>query len=679
MPAIDWTKEVASAEKELRSFHEQGLKASRAYTNTLKGEDSITNMDTNYEYNLYWANIQVLQSAMYANPPAPIVKREFDDFEDDVARVASIMMERILGQGIAVPDGDAHVAYEMAVNDRLISGLGQVWHRYVPSITEAVVGLGPEGEEITVQTLEDEEVFTDYLYWKDFLYSPARTWGEVWWVGRRVYMTMEEVAQAFGTAALRDVQFALRKLDKTGIDITPEQPTVKQAEIFEIWCKRDKKVYHWSRGMSKPHLKCTPDPLELKGFFPCPKPLMANTTNSKFVAKSDWGMVKSQYARIDMLSRRIALLEQAIRVAGVYDKNNMELAQLLKSSVQNTMIPVDNWSMLAERGGLKGSVDWFPLEMVVNTLLTLNEQFGIAVNNLYELTGISDIMRGTTAPRETLGAQQLKAQYSSVRLQNSQNKVAYFVTESMRIKADIVTKHFAPENIKKRSNIMFTPDAEYADAAVQLLKDEWAAVYRIEIEPDTMAIPDYNAERAGRIEFITAAGQFIGMIMPLVQQEPGAGPYLMQVLQWATAGFRSARTIEGVFDKAANAINEKLQQPAPPPPPDPAMVKAQADVQAKQMTTQADIANKQAKTQADIQALEAKTESQIAAEQAKAASYVRDESNRLQVHAQDTMTRAQVSAQDTMIRGAVDAKAKMLKVRADNAAKAAKAREPKAK
>jgi hypothetical protein len=307
------------------------------------------------------------------------------------------------------------------------------------------------------------------------------------------------------------------------------------------------------------------------------------------------------------------------------------------------MIPVDNWAMFAEKGGIKGVIDWFPLDMIVTALDKLRQLFADAKGELYELTGISDIMRGVSAPRETATAQGLKAQYSSVRLQYLQGEVSEFVQNALRIKAEIIANLFQPETIIRNSLIEYTPDGDLAVEAVQVLKDEWSRCYRISIHADQLAIPDYNAERQGRIEFITSMGQFISQVWPMLQAEPGAGPFLMQILQWGIASFRSAHSIEGVFDKAALALVQKLQQQSTAPPqPSPEEVKAQLDVQvanakmeldkqkaqqdAQQSAakTQADVQATNLKAQADVTAMWMKTMATIKSSQVKTAQQIRD-------------------------------------------------------
>lgn len=573
-----WAKECAAAKKELQKFTADGKIAVRAYhggnatASDVGGSSSV--------YNIYWANVNVLRSALYANVPKPLVKREFDDYQDDVARVASIIMQRML------ECNSSHTATGQAVEDRLIPGMGQVWIRYDPEIEE--IELPPE-QGGSYERIVNEQAAVDYVHWQDFLYSPARTWEEVWWVARRVWMNRREVSERFGEEAIDKVSFGAQGRRSTDTSIDPENRTVNKAEIWEVW-NRHRKTICWYPGTENEPLEESPDTLQLKDFFPCPQPLMSNTITSKYVAKADYTMARRQYTRVMGLTERIMLLEDAVRVVGAYDEANAALKQMLNQTRTNLMIPVANWAMYAEKGGSKGLVDWFPIDMVAQALEKCTAQLALAQNQLYELLGISDIMRGVTAPRETLGAQQLKSQYSSARLQFSQEEVAKFVQDILRIRGEIMSKHFQPETFVKRSNIMLTPDAELAQQAIQLIKDTWESSYRVEISADTLSIPDYNAERQGRIEFITATGQFLSQAMPLIQMEPGAGVFLLQILQWGIAGFRSGATIEGVFDKAAKALEKKLQTPPQPPQPTPQEI---ADVKETESSSVKNIASAQ--------------------------------------------------------------------------------------
>ena len=661
-----WLKELELAEKDLRKFWERGRRVVKRYMD--ESDHTSSQVQEIDRYNIFWANVGVLKASLYANPPKPLVKREWDDYMDDAARVAAVMMERLLNQGFTNPDSDMNVAFHGVVDDRLIPGLGQVWLRYEPEIEETEVQPATKdrqgrivSEAITSEAIVNELVITDYVFWEDFWWSPARSWNEVRWVSRRVWMTKPEFKDRFGEEAAKIVAWTKKEPAKYGERITPDSMGIEKTEVFEIWHKTTKTV-HWISKSYDYELDSQGDPLELENFFPCPKPLLATHSTASLVPKADYLMVQSQYRRLDNLTRRIGMLEDAVQASGVYDKANAELGQLLSGN-NNKMIPVENWAMFAEKGGMKGVIDWFPLEMIVNALDKLRVAKEAAKIELFELTGISDIMRGDTNARETLGAQQMKSQYSSVRLQYVQDGVAQFIQDALRIKADIISKHFQLATIIRNSLIELTPDADIAPQAAQLLKEEWAMCYRIKVLADTLAIPDYNAERAGRTEFITSMGQFLSQVQPLIQMEPAAGPFLMQVLQWGVASFRSAATIEGVFDKAIVAMNEKLKEP-PQPKPDPAMVKAQADAQAITEKAKAEIQRKQVETQTNM---------------ARAASELQKDAAKTAAEISSIQASAQVSAVTTIKKTQAQIEASRAKTAAQIAAITAKANQPKGK
>jgi hypothetical protein len=231
---------------------------------------------------------------------------------------------------------------------------------------------------------------------------------------------------------------------------------------------------------------------------------------------------------------------------------------------------------------MKGMIDWMPLADIVNAIERLRTYRTDIIQQIYELSGISDIMRGATKASETLGAQELKAQYGGVRLQMKQMQVALFVEEALEIKAIIMCKMFQPETLLTRSNVQMTPDAQFAQPAVELLKQQ-LAMFKIKVHADSMAVPEFNAERDARMAYLRMVAEFMTGMAPLIQQEPGAAPFLLQMLQWCAASFRSGRTIEGVLDQAVNAARQKLANPPPPPPPDPLKMSQAGNYKAQAM------------------------------------------------------------------------------------------------
>lgn len=600
-----WLDEVTTAEKRLKDrWWDSADKVIARYLDERGSGEAEA-----YKYNIFWANVGILRASLYASPPKPMVSRQYGDFQDDVARVAGEMLERMLTLDLQRELSDTDQAFRYAVEERLIPGAGVIWFRYEVTTekksTEPVVDpttgteLAPAQE---YETITDEQVETDHVHFKDFIYPAARVWEEVPWVARRVFLTRSAVADRFGedTAKLATEEAA------AGTDDENRAFARHKTEVYEVWCRDTRRVYWLSKSGSDELLDEKEDILQLPGFFPCPRPLFATLTTNDLIPRPDFIMVQDQYRELDELSERIVLLEKALRVAGVYDQSNQAIQQLVNGARENTLIPVDQWSALAEKGGLQGVVDWMPIDIISKVMGDLKEQRVDKVQQIYELTGLSDIMRGATAPRETATAQSLKAQYSSVRLQYLQQEVGIFVQQGLRIKAEIICRHFQPETVIERSNIGNTPDAPLAQQAVQLLKDMGIGKYRIEVNSDSMAIPDYNAERTGRVEFMTMLGQFMAQVTPILQTLPQAAPHLLQLIQWCAAGFRGSRQAEAILDQGIKALQENppgpVEDKAAAPPTDPMAVEVErAKGQTETIKAKGKVAGEQAKAGAKQQ------------------------------------------------------------------------------
>jgi AraC-like DNA-binding protein len=562
-----WSAELEASKKELEKFHDDADKITRRY---LDKRDEWQKEES--RVNLFWSSTKVLLSLLYARPPKASAARAFLDADDDQARVAGQIVQRLLNKSFDDNISTWDAAIRQGIEDWLVVGLGQIWLRYevetalevIPAQLDPITGeeLAPEQ---TYERIVNEDAPVDYIYWKDFFWSPARTWNEVRWVARRVYMTRDQLMSRFGEEIGKTVPLQTTQKSSQN-DQAPKYDPWAKAEVFEIWEKETKRVYWMAKG-SEVILDVKDDPLQLDTFFPCPKPLAANVTSSNFMPRADYIFAQDQFNELDEINTRITWLTRAAKVAGVYDKAAGDsVGRMFSQAAENQLIPVDNWAMFAESGGVKGKVDFAPIEQVVNCIERLRQYRQDKTMQIYEVLGISDVMRGSSKASETATAQQIKAQFGSTRIQLSQFYIAEWITHALRIKADIISKHFQPETIATRSNIMRTPDAQYAQAAIALIKDEQLAEYRISVEADSMAAMDYAAERDAAVQFMQGLGAFVSQVAPMAQQVPGAAPYLLRLLQWSVSKFRVSSEIEGVLDQAIGSMQQTGVQPQEPSP-----------------------------------------------------------------------------------------------------------------
>lgn len=473
-----WNDQVEKIGKDrsYTQFIKRGQKIEARY----RDERNKADEDSRRRYNSLWSNVEILKPAVYGKTPLPLAERKFGD-KDPIARGAAQILERALRNEIEICGFNEAMC--QAVSDYLLPGRGSVWVRYEPEISAGVSlsgedsidmqdsegpleeGLDEEtgdGEDPDQTKLDEtgdqivrETTPVDYIHWEDFLTFPsnARTWAEVVAVGKRVYLTYEQMRDRFGREIAKGIPLQKDERQKSRMEDSGPDHEVK-GEVFEIWSKQDRTVYWIAEGYDF-LLDRKDDPLNLENFFPVPRPIIANQTNGTLIPVADYIEYQDQATQIDELSQRIAMLTRACKVAGVYNAAAKGVQRLLNESVENELIPVDDWAAFSEKGGVSGSISLLPLKEIIGVLNELMMLKSKQIEEMDRLTGINDLMRGTTDARETLGGQRLKSNYTGTRLTARQNEVARLARDTVKIMADIMSQHFSPKSLVEVSGAMF--------------------------------------------------------------------------------------------------------------------------------------------------------------------------------------------------------------------------------
>jgi hypothetical protein len=603
---------IGTYENEFAKWQARVKKLVKRYRDDTRGSGG----NETAKFNILWSNVQTLIPAVYAKLPKADVSRRFGD-NDPVGRVAARLVERAIDFEIEhYPDFRSTMKYD--VEDRFLGGRGTAWVRYEPHV--APIGVEDDGVSITsaieqgegapppLEEIEYERAPVDYVHWKDFGHSQGRTWEEVGQVWRWVYMTREALVERFGEEMARQIP-----TDQGPETLNAYRDSKRQynlAKICELWDKETLKVYWLSKGMSH-FIDVRDDPLNFEGFFPCPKPLYATTTSDNLVPVPDFVLYQDQAMELDILSDRIDGLVKALRVRGVYDASQPALQRLMTEGDNNALIPVDKWAAFSEKGGLKGSVDLLPLDTIAQALIQCYQARADIKGQIYEITGISDIIRGQSAASETATAQQIKGQYAGLRLRSMQEDVALFATEVIRLKAQVMCMRYQPQTILAYSAAEQMSDADKAliPQALQLIRDKPLRNFRIDIAADSLVQIDEVQEKQDRLQFLQAFGGFLQQALPVGQASPELIPVMMDLLKYGVQAFKAARPLEGTID----AATEQLKQMAAQPRENPAAQQAQMEAQAEQAKSQMLMQIEQAKLQqsAQVEALKAQNDQQL--------------------------------------------------------------------
>lgn len=584
-----WDKRIEKAETYLQRVHEHGRKVYERYEDE-RDERSAQGVRANF----FYANVNTLKESLFNSMPKPEVSRiQKGDFQDEPSRVAATVVQRGLTYEIECAK-DFEESISHAILDRLVPGIGQVW------ITFEV---DKDGE--SQPKPGSESIMVDSVYWEDFLYEPCRKWSKCGWVARRLHLTKGEFVRDYGQEAYDRVNESKQSEDQ----LTPKEINVDKLCVYEIWDKRSKKVYHVSKGVDTP-LKEMDDPYKLRNFFPCPRPLIANTTTIAFKPRTDYSIAQDQYNQLDVLYARIQLIVQAIKVAGAYDSSNSAIGKIL-SGAENTLIPVDNWAMYAEKGGTKGMIDWYPVEQVATVLQALYAAFEATKAILFEITGMSDIIRGASNPYETKGAQEIKAQFASVRMGGYQRDVAKFVRDVLRIMGEMFTQLYSDQKILSIIGQLPPNDVQVLPQAAQILRDDMLSKYKVNIQTHSLTQADWALEKEQRMDVITTIGQMLSQISELSQSIPEVSMLGVQLIKFAISGYKAGTELEGwidnVLDDMAQKATEEKNNPTPPKPTaeekkaEAESQKMQMEMQMKQQEADGKLQFEQAKMQMDMQ------------------------------------------------------------------------------
>lgn len=550
------------------------------------------------EFQIFWANLEVLKPTIYSRAPMPVVVPRHKDSKE-LPRKASQMLERVLAYDAEADD--LHSTLIQVRDDLALSARGVAW-------------VLDNGQCIHVDRA-------------DFVHEPARKWGEVGWVARRAYMTREAVRERFPDADQTKMKFDEAKAKSDSM--TDYKGTGKKAQVWEVWSKSESAVIWVTEGLDQP-LDMQPPLVDVAGFFPCPPPAYGTLERRTLKPVPDFVYYRDQVDEINELTARISSLSESLRLKGFYASGVSEIGEAIEAAMRSTdnkaiLVPISNLGALGGQG-LASSIIWLPVADVagvITSLVALRKQL---VEDVYEITGLSDIMRGSSDASETATAQNLKSQYGSVRVRERQGEMVRIARDIFRIKAEIYAENVPAAELAQMAQ-MDIPTQEAAQQSLMaaqqqgqqvdpnkivtleqidgLLKSQKIRPFVLDVESDSTIAANEEAEKKSRVEFITAMGGFIQQAGAMVQQQPQTAPFAAELMKFAAGAFRAGRELGAAIDEFAEQVKAVAAKAGQPQGPSPQEQQAQADAQAKAQAVQADIQIRQQKMQADIAGMQA--------------------------------------------------------------------------
>ena len=558
--SLYYMNQIKASSKEEEKWREKAKKTWQIYT----GEQGGT-------FNILHSNTETIVPTIFNSIPVPDIRVRFND-RNEPARRGSQMLER--GISYEMDEYDAQEIGEKAARDFTVTGRGILRVRYKPTFGQRPM-MDPYGRPVLGQNGEQEQ--TEYLAWETvrcefvpydrFRRGPGVCWDDVPWVAFQQFLTKDELVQLFGK--LQADMIPLNSTYNADVDkeqgkSSREKSVFRCAEVWEIWDKQRRKVVFVPAGTSG-IITERDDPLRLAGFFPMPRPMQVLSKPGSMVPIVPYSVYEKQARELDRISSRILKLTEMAKVKGVRAAEIEELDSIDSLEEGRFLASSEAMALLNGSGNLDDAIWFFPIDMIMNVIKELVAQREIIKNTIFEQMGIADIMRGASQATETLGAQRLKAQWGSLRVQIWQNEVQRFWRDLMRLKAEIMAEHFQPRTLLAISGERpQTPeDMQMLQQVFQLLKSDLHRRYMIDIETDSTIQADRTRDQQAWNEFLTASAQFAEIFAPMVEQQLIPAELPIALYQAYSSRFKVGKQVEDLlakFAEMAGPLAEQQQQ-----------------------------------------------------------------------------------------------------------------------
>jgi hypothetical protein len=592
-----WTREIENALEKEKDWRAEAQEYFKIYKNSAKSEDM--------RYNILYANTETLKPLVYSKLPQPNITRRFTD-KGDIARILSEMMERSVSYFLE--ESGADTVFQKMRDDFLIGGRGLPRVVFDPEDVLEIENksINEEGEEIT-EIEEDidpetKKVRIEYVPWADFTMSPENVWEDVRWIAFRHKMSRDQLVNQFGKVGEK-VNLDHSSISEKNNSDKNESEIFKFAEVWEIWDKQTERVIFLTTGQHGSILSDEEDTYNLKGFFPIPSPLGSSSDPECLVPIPLYRWYRMQAASLNTLDIRIEGLTQQLKYTGVFDgiAKAEDVANLMNGADgEFNPLPTTN-----PNSNINQSIYVKDIGTIAAVIDRLENRKLIVLQNIRDITGLSDIVRGTTIASETATAQQLKGNFAISRIQPIQRATEQTIANVIKLAAELIVENYTvrelaiitnllivdinliAEETRKKQQALFeeamqgvdmsTPEGQeqeqqlkqqmeagfkktmakpindlkgYAATPEQLeeieemMKDDKLRSFAIDVETDSTISADQDAEKQDRVEYVNAISQFSSQFFPLVQAGVIQPKTFNEFLGFISRPFKVGRNLE---------------------------------------------------------------------------------------------------------------------------------------
>ena len=682
-----WADQIASAQKAQEAWRGRAIEAWRCYRNESMGvRQSPLNPDRDEvsrdwdapTVNVFSSNIELQRPLIFGHTPIPVVTRRHGP-GGPTARAAAEVLRKVLSCLLDQHYWDPQEVMDRVVDDFLIGGRGMAEVIYepgegpaerppVPLSWDGRRWLTPEGDVVPSDLVErvgtsdqNRAVYRRHirgkpkpesarlLYVNPFhvLIHPAERWDEARWVACKERPTEEEVAERWGPEVAARASYDDGPVDEDDEPITDQSDPegadrYRRARLWRIFDRKSRQIIWLDdlevRRHTEEDTHARPSrvifiesgEVGLNDFLPFPQPLQTFQSNSEQTPVPDFVQYQALFEMLQRMSFRWYYLIDAIRMKGLVSGRLAATAPRLfdNDDPAVALVPLTNASPNVEDAGKV--IAWIPIGEIVQAAQAVQNVMTAITSLMHEVSGMSDVLRGHSSPRETATAQRIKAEFGTGRIGAKKRLVARFCRQWLRMLAEIVCARFSWETMAEMSGVALRRrdeiEAELAEleqslaaaqqageepphpqvqrlvqvrqepsveAVLKVLRSDALRSYSIDVETDSTVVADQEREREARGAVLETLMRAFEVLKPIV--DSGALPpmTLPETFVMMLRGLPMSRQL-------IDAIESWVPPPKEEPPP-PEVVRAQSQERIEEMRLAREAIENERNRQVDLQ------------------------------------------------------------------------------
>lgn len=583
----------------------------------LYGGDDLDRLRRWTRFPLWWSCLKIRQPLCLARLPIPVLKDTQGD--DPLGRTACVIGERFMRS--ILKTFDALEEFQSSVDDFLVTnfGWGRAFYKKdecyeeekirlqmieqqpqepmldemgqpIPQEPLPPIFITPDGQEIPQeQVLEDdlgfyyktgenvlienEEVyFESGMYCNLYVDPDVRKWNAITRLAFEYPYTKREFIKKFGKEAYTKLDFDVeRKKD--------QDECIKVYEYHDKFLKEVRWFAENSEEFFQPveiaSLSEEVDNSDLYGlsnFFPVARPMIMNASTKEFWPTPEFFQVQDLIDDIHQIASRMTLLTKAIRVRFLFDSSVAELKQLVGETGEGGGLGVPNLeqALMNAGGKLTNLVAYFPVQEMIQGLENMYKAFEQRLNSFYQVTGISDLIRGQsdTGVEKTYGERQMEGKFALNRIEPYQGKVQEWIKDNYQLLMEMGLKLFSDQTVDDyiTPQTLDPEDKQRYLPALELLKSNKRRRFRVDFETDSTISINEQWKKKQAVELANTLTKAMESVANVAQTQPELAGTELQVLKHMIGEFSDGKLFIDEIQDSIQQIIDKVNQPKPEEP-----------------------------------------------------------------------------------------------------------------